>query len=91
MTVVRFGSGVTTRRVVWLMSACLPFVVGGCAAATAPPAYRLSNKARLDAVAPWLREYAVGHPAKRQSVDDLIASWQIEVHAQTANGAGAGR
>jgi len=77
--------------VAWLVSACLPVAVGGCAAATAPPAYRLANRARLDAVAPWLWEYAADHPAKRQSVDDLIASWQIEVHAQTANGAGAGR
>lgn len=91
MTVVRFCPGVTARRVVWLMSAYLPFVVSGCAAATAPPAYRLANQARLDSVAPWLQEYAADHPAKRQRVDDVLASWRIEVNAEAANKDGAGR
>jgi hypothetical protein len=77
------------RRLAFALAACsVASGTVGCGGATAPAAYKLANEARLDAVAPWLEQYAAEHPDRRQRVSDVLASWGIEVAAQ--GGAAAG-
>jgi hypothetical protein len=49
---------------------------------TAPPAYRFANISRLNAVKPWLTDYATLRPELAPRVNDVVRSWETEVDAQ---------
>ncbi len=73
----------------FLIAVLLALNTGCDSFTTSDPLYVAANRARLQAVGPWLNTYAAEHSNNAQNVADVVSSWRQEIEAQSRHQAAA--